>query len=448
MPIQIVVGAQIRTSGLPPDVAETLVDSWTIDNPALARKARLGLWTGAEPDTLCLAQMDGQTLVSPRGTFHTVHKAAVSTGQVVHVTDATVLPALASTPTADTLYPYQQDALEQLLLRRSGCLSAPTGSGKTNILLSIIPRLNTPTLILTHTTGLLQQTAQRCHEWLGVEPGLIGSGTWNVQPVTVAMIQTLVSRGTASIAAQFGCVIVDEAHHAPCATIATLLETLPAAYRYGVTATPWRKDGLHPLIWQLIGPVTATIDAADVVAAGKTIRPRIVEVPSDFFYPLVDSLDWGRMIGHLILDPARNTLIVETVANLRLGTKALILVDRISHARVLARLLAAHAPVLLTGDQSRTAIAAGLSAVRAGAPLTIATAALLGEGIDVPGWDVLVLASPFAGGTRTVQAVGRVTRACLGKSSATVYDITDPRVPALVSARYARTAALRKGGLL
>ncbi|MFH0965325.1 MAG: helicase-related protein, partial [Planctomycetota bacterium] len=105
-------------------------------------------------------------------------------------------------------------------------------------------------------------------------------------------------------------------------------------------------------------------------------------------------------------------------------------------------------PVLLHGDMSTKDIRAHLAKTRAGVAVTVATAALMGEGIDIPGWDVLILASPFAGGPKTLQAVGRVCRAAANKTSATVIDICDPLVPALVNARYARQAALRKGGVI
>ena len=63
--------------------------------------------------------------------------------------------------------------------------------------------------------------------------------------------------------------------------------------------------------------------------------------------------------------------------------------------------------------------------VRAGTKLTIATIGLVGEGVDVPGWDLLYLVTPIAGGSRTVQAIGRVARAREGKSAASVIDFVD-----------------------
>ena len=61
----------------------------------------------------------------------------------------------------------------------------------------------------------------------------------------------------------------------------------------------------------------------------------------------------------------------------------------------------------------------------------------------MPGWDLLFLATPMAGGPRTLQAVGRVSRAAPGKVRATVVDFVDIRVPALVAAHRQRVRLYR-----
>src|SRR5208337_586869 len=98
----------------------------------------------------------------------------------------------------------------------------------------------------------------------------------------------------------------------------------------------------------------------------------------------------------------RNDLIAREVrARLTANIHALILSDRIEHVHTLAGLLDDFAPVILTGDLTKPEREAAMAAVRRGAQLTIATTSLLGEGIDVPGWELLFLATPMAGGPRT-----------------------------------------------
>ena len=50
-------------------------------------------------------------------------------------------------------------------------------------------------------------------------------------------------------------VIVDECHHVAAFTFETVLKAVEAKYVYGLSATPVRKDGHHPIIFMQCGPV-------------------------------------------------------------------------------------------------------------------------------------------------------------------------------------------------
>ena len=141
------------------------------------------------------------------------------------------------------------------------------------------------------------------------------------------------------------------------------------------------------------------------------------------------------MITNLVKDHERNQLIVKEVRSRMNGnSQALILTDRIDHANCLSRMLQDLSPVLLTGELSKHDRAQGMEEVRKGTRLTIATTHLLGEGIDVPGWDLLFLVSPISGGPKTLQAMGRVSRPAPGKQKALVVDFVDANIPMLRAA--------------
>jgi len=270
---------------------------------------------------------------------------------------------------------------------------------------------------------------------------MISGSKFELRPVTIAMVQTLARRDLleCGVTDYFGAVIVDEAHHSPATTWAEVLGQMPARYRYGLTATAWRKDGLGFLISRMIGPKTATISRAELEVAGRIVWPEIVTVSTDFYYDLGDTSRWTEMISELIQDSERNGLIyTEVRKRITEGSKALILTDRIDHANLLAEDLADFEPVVLTGELAKAGRTAAMQNVRDGARLTVATTHLLGEGIDVPAWNLLFLASPISGGPRTLQAVGRVCRPSPGKARATVVDFVDSEVPALVAAAQKR----------
>ncbi len=50
-------------------------------------------------------------------------------------------------------------------------------------------------------------------------------------------------------------IIVDECHHVAAVSFDAILKTAKAKYVYGLTATPIRKDGHHPIIFMQCGPV-------------------------------------------------------------------------------------------------------------------------------------------------------------------------------------------------
>lgn len=65
------------------------------------------------------------------------------------------------------LYDYQVDLTNSLIKHRRGVVLAPTGSGKTNIMIAILKALpeNCPTLVLANKTSLVQQNYEEIAKW-------------------------------------------------------------------------------------------------------------------------------------------------------------------------------------------------------------------------------------------------------------------------------------------
>jgi len=443
--VQIEVAARVKLQNLPDHLRQHFIKENTFANPAYAKNKKLGLWTGNMERFIRLHAYEGDALMLPRGYFRKVLETLKEGGIPFEFTDRTVCPPATFTNGGGELYPFQATGLEKLLKAHTGVLEAPTGSGKTNILLSAIPRLQTNTLIIVHTGELLRQTMDRARSWLDIEPGIFGAGKKDLKPLTVGMIQTLAKRDLEEIGAYFGAVMIDECHHSPAVTWARVLQELPAKYKYGFTATAWRKDKLEFLMWRLISDRHSKVLKSDVVEAGKMVLPEIQVVTTPYWNPIEHSIEWGPMITDLTTDQERNALIESEVRNrLAPDIKALILTDRIRHVNTLCARLADLSPVLLTGALTKKDRTAAMEKVRAGAQLTIATTHLLGEGVDVPGWNLLFLASPIAGGPRTLQAAGRIARPAPGKSRAVLVDFLDERVSMLKAAFWSRQRLYKK----
>lgn len=54
---------------------------------------------------------------------------------------------------------------------------------------------------------------------------------------------------------------MDECHHISAYNFENVLKHVRAKYVYGLTATPIRKDGLHPIVFMQCGPVRYKVDA-------------------------------------------------------------------------------------------------------------------------------------------------------------------------------------------
>ncbi len=436
------ISSRLEIEGLPTELVGLFKQENSFANPKFQTLERLQKWVGGTERFIHLWRDTEDGLCLPRGYFPTVIFKLREHNIPFQIVDETVSPKLDEPiEFRGKLFPYQERALADLLNRRAGLLEGPTGCGKTNVLCAAIPRIQTTSLILVHTKPLLQQTIQRVIDLLGIEPGIVGDGKFSIKPVTVGMVQTLARRDlkTDGMSKYFGAVLVDEVHHSPAATWSAILDQLPAKCRYGFSATTWRKDGFGFLMYRLVGPKTAKITRQEVEDAGRIVSPEIAQVPTNYFRWMSDPAEWPAMLSDLTNDPDRNSVIEEEVrARLSPTSQGLILTDRIEHARLLADLLQDFGPVLLTGELSKSERVSRMEAIRNGAHLTIATTHLLGEGVDVPGWDLLFLVTPMGKAPRVLQAVGRVARPAPGKTRAVVIDFVDTRVPMLAAAARGR----------
>ncbi|MFQ5538799.1 MAG: DEAD/DEAH box helicase [Candidatus Binatia bacterium] len=425
--MEITITSNLTLEQVPEILKKQFIEENTFDNPEYRMRKALGKWLKGTPEHIELWSLDEGKLQLPRGYLPAVIAISRRNNIVFHIQDDTLEPwANFGLEINGELETYQQEALDSLLHFPCGTLVGPPGCGKTNILLSAIPELKTRALIIVHTKELFTQTIQRCKDWLGVTPGVIGSGKWQPEDITVGMIQTLARRDLSEIAGYFGAILTDEGHHVAARTWAKVLQQFPARYKYAFTATPQRKDGYTFLIWRYTGGKTAEISQEQVVDAGRIVWPTFNFRSTDYRYTLHDKGDWTFMLNDLAFNAERNNAIIgEITDSLPHCESALILTDRVAHAELLTRRLWEFRPVLLHGQLKADERRERMEKVRKGTKLTIATIGIVGEGVDVPGWDLLYLVTPIAGGARTVQAIGRVARAKEGKSTASVIDFVD-----------------------
>jgi len=231
-------------------------------------------------------------------------------------------------------------------------------------------------------------------------------------------------------------VLLDEVHHAPAVTFTEVLGSFPAAFRYGLTATPDRADGLGPFMELAAGPIRHAITAGELRTAGVLVTPQIEWVRTDFHYPYND--DWVSMISALVEDGQRNSLLIGVISSLiDDGRQIIALGERVKHVQYLAAAVNAIRPgaaEVITGSMSAKKRGAALERVKKGEARVMFSTKLADEGLDCPNLDTLILLlTPSRNAGRTTQRAGRILRSVDGKRQPVVYDVVDSSVGLLWS---------------
>lgn len=331
----------------------------------------------------------------------------------------------------------QQDALKAMKLNEQGIVVRPPGEGKTEIALAFVAWCKTRTLVLVHTHDILQQWVERAKRNIpGIEVGTVQGDNYTVGHLTVATVQTAYEYAdNKQFWMKFGCLIADECHHAPASTWEKILDASPAYYRFGLTATDKRADGMHPRIRHLIGPVIHR----------KKFKPRIpttcVPVKTNFRFKMRGPYDWQRMIGALVSDEDRNSLIAKTaVRQLKKGQSALILSSHIRHLELIYEHIELELGFdegclqlveILTGKKSKKVRDKAWDDFRSGELRLVLATQLANEALDVPILSRVLLVFPSRSFGPLLQKVGRALRTHDEKHGAMILDFYDPHVHTL-----------------
>jgi hypothetical protein len=319
-------------------------------------------------------------------------------------------------------------AVEALLRHEQGGVCAPCGSGKTVMGLAAIAQARQPALWVTHTKELAQQTISRAVDVFGLERdeiGYIGSGKFTIGTrLTVALVQTLAKRDLSEILDKFGCVVVDEAHHMAARSFYDTVGQFPARYRFWLSATPERSDGLTPMIVACGGDIVHNIPRAQV----PTITPSLVVVETKYDY---QHDNYTTLMSNLTNNYPRNELIAKIIAKHAKGHYSLVLSDRLDHLRRLKAMLRDKLPDMtiefLHGGLPKKQREEVMERARNKQTDILLATNLAREGLDLPHLDRLFLTTPKRSASTVQQECGRVMRPCEGKTDAVVFDFRDAR---------------------
>ena len=428
-----------RIADCPPKALERLRRDLSFPNPEYVARRRMGRQVaGIAEQIVCLGQHGDGWADVPRGAVGLLRSRLAEVGVGIEFDDRRCLHAPAGLQSTAELRGYQAEAVARMRGGVQGVVVMPCGGGKTVAGTAAAAEIDQPTLIVVHTHDLLDQWRDTVRRLLGVEIGVVAEGICNPSTITVATVQTLVRLGEpalTTLGARFGCVIVDEAHHAPASTFQAVLARMPARFRFGLTATPDREDGLTPLLGFTLGERLFEIGYADLVAAGFLAAPEVRPVYSSFTFDYAGADDHHACMEALVADDDRNRLVADLAAGeAKAGHTVLVLSGRVAHCRRLARLIGDHdvRTEVLVGAVKKADRRRILDDFRGGHVGVVVASTLADEGLDVPRLDRIVLAFPGRTQGRTTQRLGRLMRPHPDKQGAVLFDIVDAAVPPLL----------------
>lgn len=426
-------------------------------NPEFYKKQAMRLRIYDTPRIIDCGWEDGDFLGIPRGCMDAL-AGLLETFEVPYtLEDSRQNGRLIDISFLGELRQEQQPAAEALLAHDTGVLSAATAFGKTVVAAYLIGQRKVNTLILVHSSTLLEQWKASLEQFLDIKEsppelpkrrrgrkrleriGQIGSGK-NTRSgiVDIAIMQSLFEgdeKEVKAFVAEYGMVLCDECHHVAAFTFEKIMRTVKARYVYGLSATPVRQDGHQPIIFMQCGPVRYLVDAKSQAvkrAFAHYIIPRFTRMRLPAAHKIQD------VYAGMVKNDVRNCFVISDAVNLlQAGRTPLILTERKEHAIHLAQALhgsADHVFLLIGSGKQREKreMLAALREVPAEASLVVvATGKYVGEGFDVPRLDTILLAMPVSWKGTLAQYAGRLHRSYEGKQEVLIYDYVDIHVPVL-----------------
>ena len=439
----------VEKNGLPSAMLNRLLRLAAFQNPEFYKSQAMRLPTFNKPRVIGCGEDLANYIALPRGCI----AEAVQLFEAHHIKPVIRDERFAGRPInvkfSGQLRPAQLDAAAAIAEYDDGILCAPTAFGKTALAAWMIAQRKVNTLVLVHRQQLLDQWQARLAMFLNLPAksiGQIGGGKSDLSGcVDVAIIQSSHDKaGVKDFVAEYGHVIVDECHHLSAFTFEQVMKQVKAKYVLGLTATPERKDGHHPIIYMQCGPIRYKLSARSMIASSPfehEVIPRLTEfcVPPEQADTTIQELYAG-----LVDDKARNELIVgDLLRAVQDGCSPLLLTARTEHLKYFETALDGHVEYVFVlkggmGKKQRRLIAEAIAAVPEGEPRVIlATGSYIGEGFDDARLDSLFLAMPISWKGTLQQYVGRLHRLHDAKRVVRVYDYVDSSV-LMLARMYAR----------
>jgi len=427
-------------------------------NPEFYKSQAMRMSTFNKPRIISCADETIEYLCLPRGCYADLNEISEKLGIGICWTDRTNVGRKIDVEFNGHLREDQPLAISKLLEHDNGILCGTTAFGKTIAAIKLIAERKVNTLILVNKISLVLQWKDKLSEFLKINEsippneksegkkskkiasviGTMGGGKQTLNGIIdLAVMQSLSREGVVKECVKdYGMVIVDECHHVSAFSFELILKSVNAKYVYGLTATPSRKDGHHPIITMQCGPIRYR-DDAKIQAEKRPFDHYIIPRFTSFKVPKwwdkdEKDLSITELYSEIVGDEMRNQLILDDVVQCyENGRNCIVLTERTVHVELLTKMLGQRIPDVISvmgtmgTKETRETLALIKNAPKDKPLILVSTGKYIGEGFDEPRLDTLFLAMPISWKGTLQQYAGRLHRLYENKNEVRIYDYAD-----------------------
>lgn len=327
-----------------------------------------------------------------------------------------------------TLREDQGGQVKLALIYKRGVIKAPTGSGKTILMLALASSFRQHRiLILCHTKDLMKQLSEEFED-RGFDVGLVGGGNKETdRQVTIGLRQSVIKLRNQLPKMGYNVVMVDECHHltAFSGQYAKILNRIYAPIRFGFTATLPESEQAQLVITGLLGPLIKEVTIQKGAEEKFLAKPVIKLLRPSTDHQVRRLRRYDEVYNQGVVNRlARNALIAEAARkSMDTGKIVLIIVTRVAHGQTLNLMIPGSKFVYGNTDaDTRDQVRHALS--RRKEKCVICTA-VWREGVNIPSLNVVINAAGGKSEIMTLQAIGRGLRKTSDKDEVVIIDVVD-----------------------
>lgn len=337
------------------------------------------------------------------------------------------------------LRPYQEECLQSIHDNHAQGINRqlihlPTAAGKTVIFSHLIKQMQKKTLVLAHTTELLDQAKDKLSMICpGLEIGLVKADRKEYdRSVVVSTIQSARQPETLEELKkqEFKLCVFDEAHRAAADSPRHVLSTLgflnsKDLLLVGCTATPFRNDSNG--LGEVFEKVVYHKSIKDLIELGFLCKPVGVKIKTDLDLSKVVSQDGDFVTSSLasvMNNPEINEVVVNAFTEQAIERKTVCFATTISHAQNLSEAFKNRGVTseAIHGGMTFEERYGLLESFRNGEIQVLTNCQILTEGWDCPEVDCVLIAKPTQSKGLFIQMAGRGLRLYPNKKDCLILD--------------------------